>query len=416
MATLIELNDAQLKVLRWIAEGCPDAVMEGYSHRISAVALRSRELVRIHGRGATWRAELTPAGEAYLKDPPPPVNIRRRPNRSSRNQATPSAAVEEQGPVHEESPQAEPVPDGPPDREIGVPSRLNAAHPFVIATRDAAVGLRREDYGRVHIGPQPGVVHMVVSRALLRRALLISQAIIREAEHRGWEVVAYDAARRSYAYDDRSGVALRIRGHTYPFEFYEPTETLPFTEKEIHAWRTEWKYDIERRAGKMPPPQHKRKQPTGKLRLRLPNGYNGGRATWTEGKRGRLEDKLWSVFATLEERAEDDDAAAIQAQLRAEEYERERHAQAIRQRQIKIENARVERLLNGTRLWQQAEQMREYIRALEARLPSLEDQERQRIEAWCVWASGWVERNDPSANTRLIVGLDDENDAPTYRR
>jgi hypothetical protein len=33
------LNENQLAVLRWVAGDCPDDVMEGYSHRISAAAL-----------------------------------------------------------------------------------------------------------------------------------------------------------------------------------------------------------------------------------------------------------------------------------------------------------------------------------------------------------------------------------------
>jgi hypothetical protein len=43
------LNDAQMVVLRWIADGCSGGVMEGYEHRISAAALRTRDLVRVSG-------------------------------------------------------------------------------------------------------------------------------------------------------------------------------------------------------------------------------------------------------------------------------------------------------------------------------------------------------------------------------
>jgi hypothetical protein len=40
--------------------------MEGYAHRVSAAALRSRGLVKISGRGPTWRATITDAGRAFL--------------------------------------------------------------------------------------------------------------------------------------------------------------------------------------------------------------------------------------------------------------------------------------------------------------------------------------------------------------
>src|SRR5438309_340785 len=41
------LNDAQWEVLRWIADGCPQGRFDGYAHRLSAAALRSRGLIRI---------------------------------------------------------------------------------------------------------------------------------------------------------------------------------------------------------------------------------------------------------------------------------------------------------------------------------------------------------------------------------
>ena len=72
------LNGAQTTVLRWIADGCPAGVMGGYDHRTSAAALRTRNLVRISGHGEAWRAELTPAGRAYLENPPPAERPRHR--------------------------------------------------------------------------------------------------------------------------------------------------------------------------------------------------------------------------------------------------------------------------------------------------------------------------------------------------
>src|SRR2546423_3863869 len=66
-ASIVALNEAQVAVLRWIAAGSPSGVMEGYTHRVSASALRTRDLVRISGRGPTWRAELTERGREQLE-------------------------------------------------------------------------------------------------------------------------------------------------------------------------------------------------------------------------------------------------------------------------------------------------------------------------------------------------------------
>jgi hypothetical protein len=69
------LTEQQLSILRWISNGCPTGVMKGYSHRVSAAALRSRGLVSTSGRGRTWTARVTANGSAYLErvesaDPP----------------------------------------------------------------------------------------------------------------------------------------------------------------------------------------------------------------------------------------------------------------------------------------------------------------------------------------------------------
>lgn len=69
------LNDKQISVLRWVADGAPrDAYPEGdYAHRITAKALASRGLVRVEGHGTSWSATLTDAGAsrvAQLKPTP----------------------------------------------------------------------------------------------------------------------------------------------------------------------------------------------------------------------------------------------------------------------------------------------------------------------------------------------------------
>jgi hypothetical protein len=83
MAQRKTLTEQQVSLLRWIAEGCPEGVMDGMSHRVSAAALRNRGLVTISGRGSTWAAKITDAGRDYLAQldgPNPPVP--RQANRS----------------------------------------------------------------------------------------------------------------------------------------------------------------------------------------------------------------------------------------------------------------------------------------------------------------------------------------------
>jgi len=412
MPPLYKLNAPQLATLRWIAEGSPEGVMEGYAHRISAAALKSRGLVRISGRGPAWQAQITPVGQAHLNGPASAIDqVEPRNNKGSVPSGTSLAASRVEEPELREDPAP---PQNPASRrpEIVVPPTLRGAHEFVIATRKAAVGLRADDDGRIRVGPQAGVVHVVLSRPLLRRALLVVQGLLREAIKRGWQVVSYAGT----GYGDRPGVGIEIGVHRYPVEVHELTETVPFTSAEVAAWRSEWTWRPEGRAGQMPPPQLKRKQATGRLRLLLPNGYGGGRATWGEGPRGPLESKLPSVLRTLEQRARADDEAAVKRALIAEERQRELEAREAQARRARIETARVERLLTEVAAWRRSVDVRAYIDALEAMLPSVDPRERARVANWCGWARGWADRSDPTRRTSLISGLNEEHDQPFDRR
>lgn len=66
-----QLNQTQVDVLRWVANGCPDGVYtDGWQHRIVARALHNRGFVSVAGNGSTWRATLTKAGRSWLDSPP----------------------------------------------------------------------------------------------------------------------------------------------------------------------------------------------------------------------------------------------------------------------------------------------------------------------------------------------------------
>jgi hypothetical protein len=60
------INARQLKVLRWIAGGCPDGVMKD-AYKTTAIALQGRRLVTVSRKGGGWRAELTDVGSQCLR-------------------------------------------------------------------------------------------------------------------------------------------------------------------------------------------------------------------------------------------------------------------------------------------------------------------------------------------------------------
>jgi hypothetical protein len=220
MAHRNTLTQQQLDVLRWVADGCADGVMEGYSHRISAAALRGRGLVNTSGRDETWTATITPAGRDHLEhaqgpDGPRPrqpntsltqplideiiaaggtlrvprhncydpdsVDYERRAQLAKRHGKVPPGQwltvtklrdelelrlEDDPGAAHEPTPDLVAVP---------VPARIARHHPAACAFRD-----NRQSHE--------------VSRALVSRATRIVHAIATEAQRRGWVADAADGA------------------------------------------------------------------------------------------------------------------------------------------------------------------------------------------------------------------------------
>jgi hypothetical protein len=354
-----KLNKAQLAVLRWIAEGSPEDVMEGHIHRTSAAALRSRGLVKTSGRGRTWSSQITPEGCSYLDA------IATGAGGINSDVKTSQEAVK---PPARSKPVKRPKIQAP---KFAPPKDLRGAHPLVIATREAVSGSDTMRDGRIWLGPRAGVAHLVLSRPLLRRALLVLHGLTREVIKRGWDLVSYGKT----SYGAKPGIAIEIRGDRYPVEIHELLESLPFTEADIAAWRTEETWLLENRDDRMPPRHLKPKRATGRLRLLLPTGYGGGRASWTEGPRGPIESKLPSVLRTLAARAEARERSAIEAARHREERRREQEAEEARARRIDIENARVGRLIAEAKAWHRSEDIRSYLGTLEQKLPDLDGEE-----------------------------------------
>src|SRR5262245_15275617 len=74
------LNDRQVEVLRWIAEGTPRRDWPDWTHRTTAKALQARGLVRVRGHGSAWTATVTERGQRVLagEEDVPVRGVRRR--------------------------------------------------------------------------------------------------------------------------------------------------------------------------------------------------------------------------------------------------------------------------------------------------------------------------------------------------
>ena len=60
------LSPRQVKVLRWVAEGCPDGVWPDFRYKVTVYALADRGLVTVNRRRHSWQAVITDQGRHYL--------------------------------------------------------------------------------------------------------------------------------------------------------------------------------------------------------------------------------------------------------------------------------------------------------------------------------------------------------------
>lgn len=332
----------------------PAGVMRDDTHRISAAALRSRGLIKTSGRGAHWTAKLTPSGRAYL----------------ARVDADAAAS------------------DGPR------PGRLRYHH-AVRAFRD-----RRERHE--------------VGRVSLARALEFTQALVTEAQQRGWKVEPAPDSENGYGMLDWTGPK---DGHL-EVEANGRRLRLRIHEEGVHA-RGLWEEQVARFAdvaadsplrqeGPLPSGQYDAGG-TGRLKLELCWGdwWTRQQTRWADTSIARLEERLPQVLEEIERRSGapgtavtpravakvaemappvsvpepipvdgaaylDDDAAADYS---AEDPREEPFGAAL-----EAESAR----------WEQAQRVRRYLDAME-----LAYGEHPETAEWIAWGRAYADRLDP---------------------
>lgn len=424
MAQRKTLTEQQVSLLRWIADGCPDGVMSNDWYRISAAALKRRGLIRIRGRGPTWSASVTAAGREYLtavegSDPP----IARQGNVSVTQQLVDDVIaaggvlrVERKNYYDRDAidyayrarlaERYDKVPEGKRlvvDRTGGreLEIRLEDAPHRVGAPAELSPVPVPERVARYHPAVrrfrQLSEFHEV-SRPLLPRAHRILHAVAREAECRGWTVDGSESGGLQITVDDcafwvhieEEGVRQRGRW-----------------EQEVTRYRDASRYWLSI------DPDRARKWPTGpydanasgRLKLRLGSEreaiFEGRQSRWADRKSWTLEERLPHLFSEIEERARKAqhhaieqqiaaEQAAERARLAAEERDRTWHSLMAQAKERLVESHRVAVLRAQADAWHDAERLRLYCDAMDAR----HGQEPMTAE-WLRWARAYTARVDP---------------------
>jgi hypothetical protein len=410
------LNERQLEILRWIADGSPQGGMDDHSHRISAAALRSRGLVTISGRGPTWSATITTAGREYLKQadgPTPPVP--RQANASVTEQLVkdviaaggslrvPRKNWHLQGSVDyaNRARLAEQYGKVPAGKRLIV--EVASPEELQIALVDAPEG-RVEDASPIFMPTKVARYHPVVrqfrerserhevSRAALPRVLRILQGLIVEAEQRGYDAQLVSAPER-----DRHGYRSEWSGAHYGhvvIAIADYSAALRIAEEGLQS-RTYWRqrnYTYFRGSDRWDSRvlDAYETNATGRLQMQLVTGYSQRSAKWADRKTTTLEDELPELLREIEMRAVEDEHRRRAEKRKAAERERAWQAAMKKARERHAENNRSEILSSEVAQWSEAQRIRAYCSAIESSYPNV-----SKTLEWIAWARSHADALDP---------------------
>lgn len=453
----VALNAKQLAVLNWIAAGCPDDRYEGYAHRLSAAALRSRGLVRTRGKGPTWRAELTDAGRSHLglktpraarAEPPaagggvlarqmtPNARPTVGPHKPSRTeqlvldlvaaggvlrlparygQTGPSArqrayAAQDTGKLPNGKRLTTQIAGG--EIEIRL---VDATHNGPTAVRDLVDVRVPETVARYHPAAREfrdRTARHEVAKENLSRAVLIIHAIAVEATRRGWHVAIPGESQHGYRRATRTSakvghLSITGDGHEYRVRLYQAgVHTRGPWEDEVRSYR--------HMVGR--PQLGGYVYPTGAFDAGARDGLmlhlhdearwwvpDGRQSSWADRQSWTLESRLPHLFREIETRIADAVHATAQAEI--EQARAAEHAQREQEQREQQWHAHMAAawtaLINERRAAELERQASAWTQAATLRgyCDAVERThgEEEPTRQWLDWARGHIARLDPLA-------------------
>lgn len=456
------VNDRQLEVLRWIADGCPGGKWpeDDNVHKISAAALKSRGLATVTGHGRTWTAAITEAGTHYLEHgsyPPsddPPVAV--APNRRARRETRPKLdlgegasatlaearalieQLQEQGqltvPDPEESARARYrrvlhacrvhhlIPDG---QELRFTGRSSGDIVIMLSTGSPA---DITNWDRIRTTARTVMTNLDVLRTALETTSILS-SISETLRPRAIEVVL-GLAEELRTHELRLAVNQKLKTPKLFIQVDTRRRSLELTEllDEVpHVLTDAEQRELRRSPWKQIPKFDQ--VPSGRLHLKIERDgshqvdlgrqsytYERNSDSWSDEKTKPLEPRVREIARAIKKGVVDDaDAAEREQQRRAEAqeaFQRERAAERRAWEEVR-ERARAKALLvqretifaRAFESWQGARELRDFARQLEAEATAkglLED--RPRLQEWLEWARRRADEFDPMVN---LEHLDD---------
>ena len=395
-------------MLRRIGEGHEPVSAETPELANTVYALRGRGLVTTPRKDGVWHAEITDAGRFYLQhghhpDQPAPGQVGRVVT-VSRQSSDSSAGTPNRGPLSLAEQLIKRLQDNDgsvqiesPDDETRASYRraIHAAkqHGLVPAgfhlrhtgrnAGDLIIQLFDDahpdetDWNRVRLGARDKVTDagalvdmlrenpevLSVSEALMPRALELVRALAEQARRRGHKL-AMSKKRKS------RGLHVQVRRRQYALTIKEEREQVP--REAPPAGRRRQRYAWER------VPIEYESVPSGRLRVELSQSREERRDHWADTARTQVESKVREIIKEIEHRAEADDETALefkrqQERWRIEEERREAAERAswekamLQARTRALADHRNMTFADALDAWAEADEIREFCSALEAR-------------------------------------------------
>lgn len=278
-----------------------------------------------------------------------------------------------------------PVDDVDNEPRITVANQLRSPHRLVVEARECLSLATKDACGRLQ-AQEPMPLSIVVSKSLVRRALLISDALLKSLEDQGHQV--------------QQGPKVTILGQSVGFQIEEPIKTVQEVPTE-HDLSGDYQFGHSRRVRK--------RVATGRLKLVIPAAADRCcgrqcRASWSDGKNRKLEDCLNEIIHGLVAVAERlrDEEAARQKRREAERERAEQAAEAARERARRRrlqaeEQQRVDDLLEQLSEWKRSQELRAFVEVVlkQHEAAGKPADEGSDISNWASWARRHADRMDP---------------------
>ncbi|WP_380496365.1 hypothetical protein [Streptoalloteichus tenebrarius] len=444
------LAPQQLKVLRWVADGCPEGVWQDDRHKQVARGLESRGLVSVRRVDKRWHAVLQPAGQYYLEHGGYPGENAELPVVTPAAQRVPRAQIRR---TTSSTPRTrEPSPPSPTVsdkllaeilqaggkltldvddyderqrlkarvRALRRPGRIPGGRQLAMESVGTKLVLSIEDLPAWMNQPVPTIQvpsqlrdpHPVVAKLrdsqhglpvvgpARNRALRLLHALALAAEARGHQVRAGTEAGQR---DPLSQLVFVVQGHEVVLrvvQLKDRSKHVP-TQKEL-AEKQRWPWT------RIPDHDY---TPNEKLKVELSRWSEYFQTTWTDGVRRQIDEKLSEILYEIEHRANlvDRRKAREEEQRRLEKIEQQKRLD--RANVLFVEAHRAEVLSQQMAAWERARRLDAYLQAMEARIAAMGDPaEAEAAREWLAWAREHAQRTDP-LKQRLALPATPE---PTY--